>query len=222
MRWDFRLVRRMVNGEERLGIHRAFYADPSPPPGTPPDDGEMPQAVSPAPCPVEGDDPADILERMAQALRRPVLRLEDLGEDTLLAGFQAAEEQRLVTGLLRKADGMGLYLSQLKEDAPDPTEWPCEEPPDMEPGSYIAFARKSPNQDFVLEFPDIPDCSAHGHSLEQAQTLARQAMTVRLNDICRQGLPAPAARDWQELSVSPIRRGAALIVLSPYPDGSIP
>ncbi|HVI51274.1 MAG TPA: type II toxin-antitoxin system HicB family antitoxin [Candidatus Sulfotelmatobacter sp.] len=215
MRWDYRLVRRIVDGKERLGIHRAFYANDTPEAGTP-------QAVSLAPSTVEGDHPAEILAQMALALSKPEVRFEDLENQSMLAGFLASEDRRLFVGLLRKADGMDHYLSQLKEEAPYPDEWPCEEPPDMDEGSFIAFARKFPHEDFLLEFPDLPGCSARGHSLEQAQTLARQAMTAHLDELKRQGRPIPTPRGWQELSVSPLRRAAALIVLSPYTGSGTP
>jgi len=209
MRWDYRIVRRTVEGEERLGIHRAFYADGN----------EHPQAVTLAPCPVEGPDPAELLRLMAQALDKPVVEFSSLENQSLLAGFLAAEDRRLLVGLMRKADGMDQYLAGLKdEDAELPPGWPNEDPPDMADGSYIAFVRKRPQADFLVEFPDLPGCQAFGHSLEQARSLAQEALTRHMAG----ETPPPKARGWDELSSSPDRKGATLIVVAPYPEASHP
>lgn len=209
MRWDYRLVRRMVDGEERLGIHRAFYAD---------DADEAPQAVSLAPSAVEGTDPAEVLRLMSAALDRPTIEFDSLENQSLLAGFLAAEDHRLVVGLLRKADGMGNYLTQIKEDSPLPPDWPDMDPPDMGKGSYIAYIRKRPEADFLVEFPDLPGCGAHGHSLEQARCQAQQALESYLGEHRKSGEPLPTARGWQDLAIAPERRGATLIVVDPYPE----
>jgi|GEM_PF-2134789 len=211
MRWDYRLVRRMVDGEERLGIHRAFYANNQSLDA--PGQVEVPQAVSLTPCAVEGENPADTLEQMALALTKPEICFEDLESQATLAGFLASEDRRLVIGLLRKADGMGQYLSQLKQEAPAPSDWPVEEPQSMEDGSYIAFVRKQPHADFLVEFPDLPGCTARGHSLEQAEGHARQTLAAHIQNMLRQGQPLPPARGWKELSEAPERRQATLIVL---------
>lgn len=205
MRWDYRIVRRTVEGEERLGIHRAFYADGN----------DHPQAVTLAPCPVEGPDPGELLSLMAQALEKPVVEFTSLENQSLLAGFLAAEDRRLLVGLMRKADGMDQYLASLKDTEEElPPGWPNVDPPDMTEGSYIAYVRKQPQADFLVEFPDLPGCSAHGHSLEQASSHAQEALARHL----RESAPHPKARGWDALSSSPERRGATLIVVVPYPE----
>lgn len=210
MRWDYRLVRRVVDGEERQGIHLAFYGDET---------DQHPQAVSLTPCLVEGPDPAGLLEQMALALDKPVVDFDSLENQSILAGFLAEEDRRLFVGLLRKADGMDQYLTQLKEeDTPLPADWPNMDPPEMAQGSYIAFVRKRPQADFLVEFPDLPGCIAHGHSLEQARSLAQDILTAHLSS----AKALPPARDWSELSNDPARNGATLVVVTPYPDTSHP
>ena len=210
MRWDYRLVRRNVDGEERQGIHRAFYSDTA---------DLQPQAVSLTPCAIEGHDPAGLLAQMALALNKPVIDFDSLKNQSILDGFLAEEDRRLFVGLLRKADCMDQYLTQLKEDdSPLPADWPDMDPPEMVEGSYIAFVRKRPQADFLVEFPDLPGCTAHGHSLEQARSLAQDALASHLSST----RDLPPARDWSDLSIDPARNGATLIVVTPYPEASPP
>jgi predicted RNase H-like HicB family nuclease len=210
MRWDYRLVRRVVDGEERLSIHRAFYSDA---------EDQQPKAVSLTPCTVEGPDPAEILSEMTLALSKPVVEFSCLTWQESLSSFLADEDRRLFVGLLRKADGMDHCLAQLREnDAPLPPDWPDMEPPDMDAGGYIAFIRKRPQADFLVEFPDLPGCVAQGHSLEQARSQAQKALSRYIAS----GKTLPPARDWHALSVDPARDGAILIVVPPYPEASSP
>ena len=114
---------------------------------------------------------------------------------------------------------MDQYLTQLKEDdSPLPADWPDMDPPEMVEGSYISFVRKRPQADFLVEFPDLPGCTAHGHSLEQARSLAQEVLAAHLSSV----KVLPPARDWSDLSIDPARNGATLIVVTPYPEASPP
>ena len=42
--------------------------------------------------------------------------------------------------------------------------------------SYIALLRKDPNSDFGVEFPDFPGCVTAGSTLDEARTMAAEAL----------------------------------------------
>lgn len=207
MTWDYRVVRRIIDGAETLAIHQAFYARPG---------DDMPRGVSDEPAQVTGTDPAQILSRMSEALTKPVVEFERLVGQSDLDAFLAAEDRRLYFGLKRKADGMDVFLSRMKSDTtPEPQDWPCDEVPILPPGSFIAYLRKLPHKDFLVEFPDIPGCTAQGHSLENATSMARQALGAHIQTLRRTGSPLIAATSWTDLAEDPRRNGAVMAVVEP-------
>ncbi len=202
--WDYRVVRRLVDGRPRLAIHQAFYEE---------DERDTPVSLSPEPSAVAGDDPAWILARMNEALARPVLDFDSLQAEPLPPAFIDADNRRLVVGLNCKAEAMADLLASL---APaEAADWLAESIPDMPRNGVIAFIRKSPHSDFSVEIPDFPACRAHAPSLEQATTLARQALSTHLEDLKHGGRAEPVRRSWEQLSQAPGRDGAVMAVIVP-------
>lgn len=207
MTWDYRVVRRIIDGAETLAIHQAFYARPG---------DDIPRGLSDEPAQVTGNDPAQILSRMSEALNKPVVEFDRVVGQSDLEAFLAAEDRRLYFGLKRKADGMDVFLARMKSTCPSaPQDWPCDEVPALPPGGYIAYLRKLPHRDFLVEFPDIPGCTAHGHSLENATSMAQQALHAHLQTLRRTGGHPVAATPWADLAEDPRRKGAVMAVVEP-------
>lgn len=61
---------------------------------------------------------------------------------------------------------------------------------------YIAIIHKDHNSDYSVSFPDFPGCIAAGSTLDEAETMAKEALTGHIKlmeDMCR-FIPAPSSR----------------------------
>ena len=45
--------------------------------------------------------------------------------------------------------------------------------------SYVALLRKDEGSDYGVEFPDFPGCVTAGRSLDEARTMAAEALELR-------------------------------------------
>ena len=63
--------------------------------------------------------------------------------------------------------------------------------------SYIALLRKDADSDFGVEFPDFPGCVTAGTSLEEARTMAAEALEMHVEGMIGDGaaLPDPSTLD---------------------------
>ena len=53
--------------------------------------------------------------------------------------------------------------------------------------NYIAVVHKDPNSDFGVSFPDFPGCITAGTTLDEAQKMAHEALTLHINDMIEDG-----------------------------------
>lgn len=61
---------------------------------------------------------------------------------------------------------------------------------------YIAVIDKDPDSDFGVYFPDLPGCVSAGSSLDEAWSMAAEALELHLEGMTEDGepLPEPTAR----------------------------
>ena len=57
--------------------------------------------------------------------------------------------------------------------------------------TYIALLRKDPDSDFGVDFPDFPGCITAGSTLEEARTMAREALAGHIACMAELGQPIP-------------------------------
>jgi predicted RNase H-like HicB family nuclease len=63
--------------------------------------------------------------------------------------------------------------------------------------AYIALLRKEPNSDFGVDFPDFPGCVTAGITLEEARTMAAEALELHVEGMLedREPIPEPSSLD---------------------------
>ena len=81
---------------------------------------------------------------------------------------------------------------------------------------YFAVIFQDLDMDFSATFPDLPGCVAAAATLEEARTLAGEALASRLADMQRDGDPIPEPSSLETIvDREDSRCGAAILVLSP-------
>jgi predicted RNase H-like HicB family nuclease len=63
--------------------------------------------------------------------------------------------------------------------------------------AYIALLRKDPTSDFGVDFPDFPGCVTAGKTLDEARTMAAEALELHIEGMQedRDPLPEPSTLD---------------------------
>lgn len=79
--------------------------------------------------------------------------------------------------------------------------------------SYIALIHKDPESDFGVSFPDFPGCTTVGQSLEEARTLAQEALEFHIEGMNEDGAPLPAPSSLDTIMQNPdFADGVAFLV----------
>jgi predicted RNase H-like HicB family nuclease len=82
--------------------------------------------------------------------------------------------------------------------------------------SYIALLRKDPTSDYGVEFPDFPGCVTAGSNLEEARSLAEEALAFHLEGMLADGESLPEPSGFEQVMADPTNRQAiALLVEVP-------
>ncbi|MBW8878489.1 MAG: type II toxin-antitoxin system HicB family antitoxin [Acidobacteria bacterium] len=82
--------------------------------------------------------------------------------------------------------------------------------------SYIALLRKDPDSDYGVEFPDFPGCVTAGKDLEEARSLAEEALAFHLEGLAEDEAPLPEPSGLEQVMADPANRQAiALLVEVP-------
>jgi predicted RNase H-like HicB family nuclease len=82
--------------------------------------------------------------------------------------------------------------------------------------SYIALLRKDPTSDYGVEFPDFPGCVTAGSDLEEARSLAEEALAFHLEGMLADGESLPEPSGFEQVMADPANRQAiALLVEVP-------
>lgn len=63
--------------------------------------------------------------------------------------------------------------------------------------NYIGLIRKEPASDFGADFPDFPGCVSAGGTIEEARSMAQEALELHVRGMLEDGesLPRPSALD---------------------------
>jgi predicted RNase H-like HicB family nuclease len=60
---------------------------------------------------------------------------------------------------------------------------------------YVAVLRKTPSSDFGVEFLDLPGCFSAGSTLEEAKSMAAEALRLHLDGLHEDGVEVPGPSD---------------------------
>jgi predicted RNase H-like HicB family nuclease len=63
--------------------------------------------------------------------------------------------------------------------------------------NYIALIRKEPGSNYGVEFPDFPGCVTAGATLDEARTMAQEALELHVEGMLEDGdaIPKPSTLD---------------------------
>ena len=81
---------------------------------------------------------------------------------------------------------------------------------------YIAIIHKEGDSDFGVSFPDFPGCATAGRTLDDARTMAQDALSLHIEGLLEDGgaLPAPSLLE-TVMSERGNREGVAILVSAP-------
>lgn len=82
--------------------------------------------------------------------------------------------------------------------------------------SYIALIHKDAGSDYGVSFPDLPGCVTAGTDLDDARTMAAEALALHLAGLVEDGeaIPEPASLE-VVMSDPGNREGVAILVAAP-------
>ncbi len=84
--------------------------------------------------------------------------------------------------------------------------------------SYIALLRKEPDSDYGVDFPDFPGCVTAGSTVEEARTMAAEALAGHIATMAEYGEPIPPPSSLETVMADPENTGAlAFLVTVPTP-----
>jgi len=78
---------------------------------------------------------------------------------------------------------------------------------------FIAYVRKDRDGCYGVRFPDFPECSAQGKTMEDARNRASDALTQQLTAMVELGKPVPAPSTLDDLSDDPGMLGAVAVLV---------
>jgi len=82
--------------------------------------------------------------------------------------------------------------------------------------NYVALVHKEEKSDYGVSFPDFPGCVSAGATLEQAKTMAQEALVGHITILKEIGEPIPVPSTLQEIISCPENRSAiAFLVMVP-------
>lgn len=81
---------------------------------------------------------------------------------------------------------------------------------------YIALIHKDADSDYGVSFPDLPGCITAGATLDEARTLAAEALALHLEGLAEDGEAAPEPSSLEAIMVDRANRdGVAILVDAP-------
>ena len=78
---------------------------------------------------------------------------------------------------------------------------------------YIAYLHKEPSSDFGVSFPDFPGCISAGSTLEEARTMASEALSLHVKGMIKDGEPIPKPSTLDSLAGDRAMRGAVAVLI---------
>jgi predicted RNase H-like HicB family nuclease len=87
---------------------------------------------------------------------------------------------------------------------------------------YIALIHKDADSDYGVSFPDFPGCVTAGSTLQEALTMAREALAGHIEILAEDGETIPAPSDMDRIMARRENRdGVAILVPAPPRDEKI-
>lgn len=83
---------------------------------------------------------------------------------------------------------------------------------------YIALIHKDADSDYGVSFPDLPGCVSAGTTLDDARSMAVEALALHLEGLAKDGEAAPDPSSLETIMADPENRdGVAVLVEAPAP-----
>ncbi len=79
--------------------------------------------------------------------------------------------------------------------------------------TYIGLLRKDPRSDFGVDFPDFPGCVTAGTSIEEAVSMAREALSGHIESMVADGEDIPEPSDLGTVLKDRENKGAVPILV---------
>jgi predicted RNase H-like HicB family nuclease len=79
--------------------------------------------------------------------------------------------------------------------------------------SYIALIHKDADSDYGVSFPDLPGCISAGSTLDEARTMATEALGLHLEGLNQDGDPFPVPSSLESIMADAINRDAVAVLL---------
>ena len=88
--------------------------------------------------------------------------------------------------------------------------------------NYIAYLHKDSKSDYGVSFPDLPGCITAGKTLQEAQQMAAEALSLHIQGMIEDGEAIPEPSSIDALASDPAREGAvAFLVEAELPDKAV-
>lgn len=79
--------------------------------------------------------------------------------------------------------------------------------------AYIALIRKDPDSDFGVDFPDFPGCVTAGSTLDEARSMAEEALRFHVDGMLEDGESLPKPRSLATIMTDPANVGAVAFLV---------
>ena len=80
--------------------------------------------------------------------------------------------------------------------------------------NYIALIHKDADSDYGVSFPDLPGCITAGSTLDEARTMATEALAVHLEGMAEDNDPAPTPSTLEEIMTERENRDAVAVLVA--------
>jgi predicted RNase H-like HicB family nuclease len=87
--------------------------------------------------------------------------------------------------------------------------------------NYIGLIHKDKNSDYGVSFPDFPGVITAGADLDDARTMAEEALALHIEGMLEDGESIPAPSSLEEIMVDPTNHGAVVIVVAAASAGAV-
>lgn len=78
---------------------------------------------------------------------------------------------------------------------------------------YIGLIHKEPKSDYGVSFPDLPGCITAGRTLDEARTMAEEALAFHLEGLAEDGDPIPDPSSMDAIMADPENRDAVAVLV---------
>ncbi len=79
---------------------------------------------------------------------------------------------------------------------------------------YIAYLHKDRKSDFGISFPDFPGCVTAGKTLDEARSMAGEALALHIRGMLEDGATVPDPSSIDDLSKEPALKDAVTFFVS--------